>query len=95
VTDKAVVEGTIPLRERRSLSEEWSEFARLVIPDGASAMQVTEMRRAWYAGAASIFDLISGGLDEDHEPTDLDVAYLESLHQELKGFARDLQRGSA
>jgi hypothetical protein len=90
-----VVKGAIPLRERRSLAEDWKEFARLVIPLGAPAMQVAEMRRSWYAGAASLFALVSGGLDADHEPTDLDVAYLESLNKELEQFARDIERGSA
>lgn len=88
-------EGSIPLRERRSLADEWAEFARLVVPKNAPPRQVVEMRRAWYAGAAAILSLVSGGLDADHEPTDLDVAYLKSLHQELVTFAIDISQGSA
>lgn len=94
MSEKTQPEGAIPLRERRALSEEWKEFTR-VIPDGAPEMQVVEMRRAFYSGAASLFGLIAGGLDADHEPTDLDVAYLESINEELATFARDLERGAA
>ena len=88
-------EGTIPLRERRALADEWTEFERAVMPKGAPTVQRVEMRRAWYAGAAMMFALMTGGLDEDHEPTDLDVAYLSSLHRELAAFSDDLGRGKA
>lgn len=90
-----VVEGTIPLRERRNLADEWSDFRRQVIPEEAPVMQVVEMRRAWYAGAATLFALVAGGLDADHEPTDLDVMYLESLNQELRAYANELREGRA
>jgi hypothetical protein len=88
-------EGVIPLRERRSLSDEWAEFFRQCVPKGAPPLQLRETRRAWYAGASSLFALMEGGFDVDHEPTDLDVAYLESINQELAAFARDLEAGTA
>ena len=87
--------GTIPLRERRSLADEWREFERAVMPKGAPQVQRVEMRRAWYAGAAMMFSLMTGGLDADSEPTDLDVAYLSSLHREIAAFSDDLGRGKA
>ena len=89
------VEGTIPLRERRTLADEWKDFERQCIPERAGPGQRIETRRAWYAGAATMIALISGGLDADHEPTDLDVAYLESLSQELTAFSRDIGEGRA
>lgn len=95
MSDTTLAEGAIPLRERRSLAEEWDEFARQVMPKDAPKVQRVEMRRAWYAGAAAMLGLVSGGLDADREPTDLDVAYLESIHQELIAFSRDIARGKA
>lgn len=93
--NEPTVPGTIPLRERRALADEWAEFAKAVIPALAGPTQRSEMRRAWYAGAAAMFGLMTGGLDADSEPTDLDVAYVESLSQELTTFSRDLARGRA
>jgi hypothetical protein len=92
---QTTVPGAIPLRERRALRDEWAEFAKKILPAGAPEVQRTEMRRAWYTGAAAMFGLMTGGLDADHEPTDLDVAYVESLNQELVAFGRDLNRGRA
>lgn len=89
------VPGAIPLRERRTLADEWAEFSRAVMPKDAPEMQRVEMRRAWYAGAAAMFGLMTGGLDADHEPTDLDVAYVESLAQEIEAFSREIARGKA
>jgi hypothetical protein len=89
----ATVEGAIPLRERRSLADEWNDFDRLIVPRDAPEVQRIEMRRAFYAGAATMFSLISGGLDSDKEPTDLDVAYLETLNQELMEFGRLIGEG--
>lgn len=89
---KRLKKGAIPLRERRSLGEEWKDYAKL-IPDGSPAVQYNETRRAFYAGALTMFSLMSGGLDEDKEPTDLDVAYLDSLFDELVAFTKALDAG--
>lgn len=89
------VPGAIPLRERRALSDEWDSYAKDVLPKGAPMVQRVETRRAFYAGAGAMFSCVAGGLDADHEPTDLDVAYMESLHQELIQFSRDIATGAA
>lgn len=92
---EAQTEGAIPLRERRSLADEWRDFERRILPQGAGPIQLLETRRAFYAGAQTMFNLITDGLDADSGPTDLDVAYVESLFQEMQQFARDIQGGKA
>lgn len=87
-------DGVIPLRERVTLAQEWDQFARTLLAH-AGIVQRVEMRRAFYAGAASMFTLLTGGLDADHEPTALDLAYVESLNQETVAFARDIAEGRA
>lgn len=88
-------EGTIPLDERRSLAAEWTAYAEQVIPEHAPLVQRIESRRAFYAGAQALLGLISGGLDADHEPTALDVAYLDALNHELTAFGRAVGGGRA
>lgn len=92
---KTLAKGSIPLRERRVLTDEWEHYARAILPAGAPDVQKVETRRAFYAGAAALFTLMTGGLDEDSEPTELDIAFVEVLSQELAAFGRDLAAGRA
>ena len=89
------IEGAIPLRERRTLSDEWGDFSKAILPAGASEIQRVETRRAFYAGASSMLALISDGLDADKEATELDVQYVDSLAEKIVAFAKLLGQGLA
>ena len=80
-------EGAIPLRERLTLAESWTEFERAVLPAHVGDLQRSEMRKAFYGGASAMFGCVTGGLDADHEPTMKDLEYLDSLNKELHDFA--------
>lgn len=86
-----IAEGAIPLRERRSVEDEWRDLERATLPDEVGALQRAEMRKAFYAGAFSMFSLLTGGLDGGTEATELDLAYMESLNSELRRFAGGLK----
>jgi hypothetical protein len=83
------------LKSKKTLAQEYAEFAAGVIPKDAPQVQQVEMRRAFYAGASSMFYLMTGQLDKDKEPTDDDVLYVESLSKEIEQFARNLSDGRA
>lgn len=85
----------MPLSERRSLSDMWRDLEAKTLGPGIGPIQRQEMRRAFYAGAAAWADLMLTGLDEDHEPTDLDLAYVSQLHDELQAFGKAIQAGRA
>lgn len=91
MTDK-LAPGTVPLRERRSLADEWKEFERQYLdPIRAEEQQRYDMKAAFYCGATTIFFLQVGGYDVAHEPTELDVQYIASLHKEITDFASTLE----
>jgi hypothetical protein len=94
MSDEKLREGAIPLRERRTLDEEWRDFDRQCIPPTAPELQRVEMKRAWYAGAATFFSL-AGDLDSEPDATELDLAYVTSLENEIKAFAIALSEGRA
>jgi hypothetical protein len=77
-----------PGRARRiSVAEMWEGFLRTAIPHSAPAEQITEMRKAFYSGAWSLFQVLTGvGLDEGQEATDTDLAYMDRLNGELQAF---------
>lgn len=85
--------GAIPLRERRSVAEEWKEFTKL-IPEDAPDVQTQEMRRAFYCGATAVFGLMTD-LDGGSDATDLDLEYYVSIEKELEDFQEAIARGEA
>jgi hypothetical protein len=78
------------MAERRTISSMWGNYQRNVLPPEAGPEQLIETRRAFYAGAHAFFLLISGGLDNDANPTPADVAYVESLRQEVGDFVQQV-----
>jgi hypothetical protein len=89
--------GAMPLRERHTIAESWLGFVRAIGLDNPAVpeQQLVEMRRAFYAGAATMFGLITHDTDGGVEPTELDMQYITSLFAELEYFKRMLARGEA
>jgi hypothetical protein len=71
----------------RRLEHEWHSYRDQVVPKGADAVQVEECRRAFYAGAASIHNVIMKMLDPTADATDADVQKMQDLVEELDAFA--------
>jgi hypothetical protein len=85
-----------PVDPRGVLAREWAAFARRVLdPINAGQVQRTEMRRAWYAGAATMFDTITNLAGPNDEDDAVGAARVEQVHQELRRFGEALKAGRA
>ncbi len=79
------------------MAKEWAEFAAAVVPETASANQITSMQDAFYAGALCLFGKLTDIGDRPFNPTQIehDTEILEALFQEVKAYgdrrARELQ----
>jgi hypothetical protein len=60
------------------------------VPRDAPEVQVTEMRRAYMAGAHHLFASIMSIMEADREPTAADMRRMELIHEELEAFRRSL-----
>lgn len=69
----------------------WAAMRIVVIPADASATQLHEMRKAYFAGAQHLFASIVGGLEEDAEPTATDLRRMDMIDAELQKFAEELK----
>lgn len=78
---------------RLRILEEWNTFSSEVIPADASEIQRIEMRRAFYAGACSIFNLVVNRSVEFSESEQ--VQRLSDLDDEVKDFANRIKDGTA
>lgn len=64
----------------------WIGLRLAAVPTDAPAIQLEEMRNAFFAGAQHLFSSIMTGLDPDAEPTAQDMVRLDLIDAELKTF---------
>jgi hypothetical protein len=67
----------------------WIALRVQSIPDEASAVQLDEMRNAFFAGAQHLFASINSILDPGEEPTEKDIRRMESIASELDRFIEE------
>lgn len=73
----------------------WIGLRLAAVPLDAPAIQLDEMRKAFFAGAQHLFASIMTILDEEREPTDEDLRRMDQIDTELRSFAHDLERSLA
>lgn len=73
----------------------WDDYQRKVVPGDASTVQRWESRRAFYAGAQTLFTAIMTMLDPGEEPTDADLVKMDEIDKELREFVEAVKSGRA
>ena len=70
----------------------WETYQEMVLPKDASPTQVTETRQAFFAGASSLFTMMTGQsfFSESEDPTGMDEAKMYQLQMEINEFGRRL-----
>lgn len=81
--------------KRQLMAEQWNEYSRMVLPADAPAIQKSETRRAFYAGAQAILFRVIEGFAPESEPTEADLTMMRDVHDELQDFARLVIQGRA
>jgi hypothetical protein len=91
MADKAFLERTLrELTDNGKLIEAGFVGLRIAaIPLDAPAIQIEEMRNAFFAGAQHLFSSIMTILDPGAEPTDKDLERMDLIDRELKAFIND------
>jgi hypothetical protein len=83
------------LVDQGKLIEAGFEGLRLLsIPANAPAMQVREMRLAFFAGAQHVFASILGILEPGSEPTENDLTRMVLINAELNQFIEQMKAQS-
>lgn len=67
------------------IQQAWNDYLQAVVPAGAPAVQITESKRAFFAGALAAFTVYHE-IGEPEVSEDEGVERLESLYQELIAF---------
>ena len=80
----------------KTLAEAWATFAQMTGVVNTSAVQQREMRRAYYAGAISLLDMVLRNLDgTTDDVTEMDFEFMNKLNQELQQYAAAIASGLA
>lgn len=69
-----------------TIQEEWQAFQRHVMPVSAPVIQRQEMEKAFYAGAMSVLNVLTGPVPEMSE--NAAVAVLQALIEEAHAYFR-------
>lgn len=73
----------------KTLRDVWATYREMAVPAAASAEQVEATRFAFYAGAASLRDLVFAGMSEGADSTPEDEALMQTLFDEIDSFAAE------
>ena len=65
------------------IADEWQSYRDNVLPKDAMPIQVSETRRAFYAGFCSLFSVLLKKVEPGEEPTDKDMRMMDSIKAEL------------
>jgi hypothetical protein len=76
--------------EFKTLAEAWGTY-RAILPQNASAVQVSETRNAFYAGARSVFSIILRRVTGEERDQEADDAVLDGLVAELEAFHAEMR----
>lgn len=81
-------------RDGRLVEAGWIAFRMECIPPAASDMQLSEMRKAFMAGAHHLFFSVVASVDAGDEPTDADMLRMDKIAAELRGFYETELKGA-
>lgn len=71
----------------KRIAREWESYQQKVLPPDAGPVQIQECRRAFYAGARSLFTLLAVGVSPGmDEPTADDLNMMQEISDELDEF---------
>lgn len=81
---------------RQRILESWNEFARVVLPSNVGQTQMIETRRAFFAGAIALFDIVTRTpevVGADHTMDD-GMKVFDEIAAEIKLYADRLRSGA-
>ncbi len=74
----------------KRIERAWTRFERMVVPTDAGPVQRSEMRRSFYAGAATLFRMLVDGVSDSEETTEDDMELMDGIAAELNEFGEKL-----
>lgn len=77
--------------EGRLIEAGWMLLRFMSLPPEAPAIQIQEMRKAFFAGAQHLFGSIMSILEPGTEPTEKDMQRITLINRELETFVKQMK----
>lgn len=85
-----------PAKYGRTIAEQWAAYRAAAIPASATVGQVRQCRRAFYAGAQALQQIMLTGVStEGEDMTEDDERLMLGIDAEFVQFAADVKAGRA
>lgn len=68
----------------------WDSYRQIVVPADASEAQVRDTRRAFFGGAAILFQTIMLAMGPGTEESEADLRFMESIQAEVDEFGLEI-----
>ena len=81
--------------QKRRVREAWERFEKALLPPDCSDVQRQETRRAFYAGAFVVLDVMAEAMSDDDEMTAGDEQVMIDLALEREEYLANLRLGRA
>lgn len=76
--------------ENQHIAKSWISFRKACDLEGAPSDQLREMRRAFFGGAVTVFQIVAS-LGSDKYTESEGIKVMESLNREIKAYNREIQ----
>ena len=83
------------MRPRKLIYEGWNQYAEHVLPTNVSRVQCQETRRAFYAGAAHLWDSFIRSLGPGEEADPPELALADGVQREIDEWLDAIKSGRA
>lgn len=80
------------MKIEKTIADNWRSYHRRVLPPDAGPIQVRETRRAFYAGAAMMFGMVSKVGDDDRSEAE-SMEVMDRIWAEIQGIGQLLGEG--
>ncbi|HEX2882239.1 MAG TPA: hypothetical protein VHO25_22115 [Polyangiaceae bacterium] len=72
------------------IGQAWERFEAMVLPQSAGAFQRNEMRKAFFAGATILFEIMNNGISDGLDVNPEDMTFMNDLNAEMVEFGQSL-----
>lgn len=79
-------------QRKKHIEKSWQAYRRVLVERGLKEEQITELRQAFFAGSAILYQGIMMSLSAGEDASDDDMEMMSDMAQELHEFGKQIDR---